>query len=248
MDDYELYLGDCLKYMKTMPDKSVDAIITDLPYGTTACNWDEIIPFEPMWEQVMRIDRGVFVTTASQPFTSKLVMSNPSWFKYEWIWEKSTGTRFLDAKKRPLLYHENILVFNNGTSNYNPQMWKGKKNHQSGKGPKNTQVYRKLKRTPTDISGIKYPRSVLKFINVNSINTEHPTQKPVELYEYLINTYTNPNDTVLDFVMGSGTTGVACMQLGRKFIGCEIDEGYYKIAEKRIKQAAAQILLPIEMR
>jgi site-specific DNA-methyltransferase (adenine-specific) len=242
----ELYLGDCLEYMKSMPDKSVDAIITDLPYGTTACSWDEIIPFEPMWEQVKRIDKGVFVTTASQPFTSKLVMSNLGWFKYEWIWNKSRPSNGILAKYQPLKIHEDVVVFSNGSSVYNPIKWKGNKNHntRSGSWANNIIGYSGYK--PIDINTIKFPRSVINIDSLGS-NVEHSTQKPVELYSYLIRTYTNEGDTILDICMGSGTTGVACMQLGRNFIGCEIDPGYFAIAEKRIAQAQMQLLLPLDI-
>lgn len=242
----ELHLGDCLSFLRTMPDKSVDAILTDLPYGTTACAWDEIIPFEPMWEQVKRICKGVFVTTASQPFTSRLVMSNLKDFKYEWIWEKSHATGFLDANEKPMKQHENIVVFYNGSKTYNPQIYK--KNRikiRSGKVVRaNTGVYGKFydgasRSIPEDMG---YPLSIQYFATPYKGGEGgcHPTQKPVALYEYLTRTYTNKGDTVLDFVMGSGTTGVACVQTGRNFIGCEIDPTYFAIAEKRIAEAQLQ--------
>ena len=231
--------------MKTLPDKSIDAIITDLPYGTTACKWDSIIPFAPMWEQVKRLlkPRGVFVTTASQPFTSKLVCSNLEWFKYEWIWEKGKATGFLSANRAPLKAHENICVFSFGGNTYNPQMEAGKQ-HKSGR--KNTkeysEVYGEIKDSLCERENY-YPRTV--FYKAHETNPQHPTQKPVALYEYLIRTYTNEGDTVLDFVMGSGTTGVACVNTGRNFIGIELDAGYFAIAEKRIAQARQQMTLGI---
>lgn len=232
----ELHLGDCLEFMRTLPDKSVDAIITDLPYGTTACSWDVVIPFGPMWKEVKRICSGAFVTTASQPFTSKLVTSNLDWFRYEWIWEKDLAVGHLNAHARPMMKHESVLVFSNGKETYNPQGLKefGKINKRGGNGEN------------YGVSGLSnfqqftnYPRSLISFSVHRSID-QHPTQKPVALYEYLVRTYTNECDTVLDFTMGSGTTGVACMQTGRNFIGCEIDPDYFKIAEKRIHDAQQQ--------
>ena len=239
---YTLYQGDCLEYMRGMDAGSVDAVITDLPYGTTACSWDLVIPFAPMWEQVKRIlkPRGVFVTTGSQPFTSMLIMSNLDWFKYEWIWHKSKATGHLDAKRKPLKAHENILIFCDGVTTYNPQMQKVKKHHRGQTAQsKQTQVYGKFKFN-LYYSDEAYPQTV-HFQNViDTAIQDHPTQKPVALYDYLIRTYTNPGETVLDFCMGSGTTGVAAIQLGRNFIGCEISEEYFKIAEKRIHEATLQ--------
>jgi DNA modification methylase len=236
---YELHLGDCLDFMRGMDAGSVDAIIMDLPYGTTACSWDEIIPFAPMWEQVKRINKGVFVTTASQPFTSKLIMSNLQDFKYEWIWNKALGGNPLIAKFQPLKIHENGLVFGKGI--YNPIMRKGIMKTKGGGVSKLWNM-----KMSTTTNNVYYPVSILDFSNGNRNKDEiydHPTQKPVELFSYLIQTYTNAGDTVLDFTMGSGTTGVACMQLGRKFIGCEIDPAYFAIAEKRIKAAASQEIM-----
>lgn len=245
MTTTNLYLGDCLDVMRTLDAGSVDAIITDLPYQVTNCNWDTIIPFVPMWEQVKRIlkPRGAFVTTASQPFTSKLVMSNLKWFKYTWVWEKDLGTRHLDAKRRPLLFHEDVVVFASGQPVYNPQKWAGKINHsrntrESGSGS----LYGSAKeRGAVDKSGMKYPRSIIRMCALAPMVRLHPTQKPIALYAYLIRTYTNENAVVLDFAMGSGTAGVACMQTGRNFIGIEIDPSYFAIAQKRIEQARAEL-------
>lgn len=249
MSEVTLHLGDCLEYMRTMPDKSVDAIITDLPYGTTACSWDVIIPFDPMWEQVKRINKGVFVTTASQPFTSKLIMSNIDNFKEEAIWEKERPSNIFLMHKKLGKVHENIVVFYNGS--FNPQFTQSGKNRTRATMQK--YVGNKLKHQDgqsvtsirSDWDGSKcLPRSICYFVR-DSDADNHPTQKPVALYEYLIRTYTNEGDTVLDFTCGSGTTGVACVQTGRNFIGCEIDEGYFKIAEKRIHDAQQQMRLPI---
>jgi len=243
----ELHLGDCLEVMKSMPDKSVDAIITDLPYGTTACSWDEIIPFEPMWEQVKRICKGVFVTTASQPFTTDIVNSNRKHFRYELIWDKKQAGNFIMAGKVPLKKHENILVFYNGYHVYNPIMEQVlDKDVRPVNNIPHINNINGVPKKPKDTydNTIKYPSSILQFgardKELNSKKRVHPTQKPVALYEYLIRTYTNEGDTVLDITMGSGTTGVACVQTGRNFIGIEIDPNYFAIAERRIKEAQAQ--------
>ena len=235
----ELILGDCLEVMRTMPDKSVDAVITDLPYGTTACKWDAIIPFEPMWEHVKRIDKGAFVTTASQPFTTKLIASNIDEFRYDLIWDKKLSSGFLNANQMPLRSHETICIF--GGSIYNPQKTIGKPNHSQGNTTSiKTNCYGESKRIDLDFTNMKHPKSVLQIQKIHPSKTEHPTQKPVELMEWLIKTYTNEGDTVLDITMGSGTTGVACVQTGRNFIGIEIDPTYFAIAEKRIKEAQMQ--------
>ena len=213
----KIYNCDALEFMKQVPDKSVDMILCDLPYGTTACKWDTVIPFEPLWEQYKRItkDNSAIVLTASQPFTSQLVMSNPKMFKYEWIWFKSLAANFMNAKNAPLKKHENILVFSkgviaNGSDNkmvYNPQGIT--KVNQKWKRPNRTASEHKYDRPShtydrvIEFSG--YPESVLLFENPNN-NTLHPTQKPVELFKYLIQTYTNEGDVVLDNCMGSGTT------------------------------------------
>lgn len=250
-DGIALICGDCLEVLPMLEDK-VEAIITDLPYGTTACSWDEIIPFAPMWAQVKRLlkPRGAFVTTASQPFTSKLIMSNLDWFKYEWIWKKDKSSGHLDAQRKPLKAHENIAVFSrNGNSIYNYQLsLKPKINIRPLSIRKNTAVYRSFdSQAKRLISKDKsFPSSVINF-NKPNIGEQgfHPTQKPEALYRYLILTYTNPGDTVMDFVFGSGTTGVACVQTGRRFIGIEISEDYYNIAVKRIKTAQLQIRMDI---
>lgn len=263
MSEITLFMGDCLEHMRAIPDKSVDAVITDLPYGTTVCDWDEVIPFEPMWEQSRRIIRnyGVFVTTAIQPFSSKLIMSNADYFRYEWIWIKNSPTNFLNSKHQPMRNTESICVFYwRGDSTYNPQQVDSfikdrKLNKPNGK-IKNREykptVYNEYKTSHVDeiamLNEKVNPRTSLFFDVVpKSTGTVHPTQKPVALYEYLIKTYTNESDTVLDICMGSGTTGVACVQTGRNFIGCEIDPGYFAIAERRIKEAQQQIRLPLEV-
>ncbi len=242
-----LICGDCLGAMAGMAVGSVDAIITNLPYGTTACKWDVVIPFVPMWAEVKRIlkPHGVFVTTASQPFTSMLVMSNLAWFKYEWIWEKDGGSNFATVKYMPMKEHENILVFSGGTTRYNAQ---SQERIGSRKGKETTSTYNKpsevygriTPRGKFNVSRLRCPRSIQRFQRERGL---HPTQKPVALYVYLINTYTTPGDTVLDFCMGSGTTGVACMKTGRKFVGVELNEDYFNIAVRRIQDTAMQPLL-----
>lgn len=233
-----LMLGDCLERMKEIPDGSVDLVLTDPPYGTTACKWDAVIPLEPMWEQVQRVlkKNGAAVFTASQPFTSALVMSNVDWFKYEWVWSKTQATGHLNAWRRPMRQHEDILVFSGGSPTYTPQIAdKPKANRRPVTArTKGSDCYGAHKlnahRCPPDKS---MPRSIVNFANQQ--RGLHPTQKPVALMEYLIRTYTNEGETVLDFTMGSGTTGVACVNTNRSFIGIERDPGYFEIAKKRIE-------------
>ena len=238
----ELYKGDCLEVMKEIPDNSIDAIITDPPYGTTACKWDSIIPLEPMWEQLKRIIKpnGAIVMTASQPFTTTLIASNMKMFKYCWVWEKSHPTGFALAKKRPLKYHEDVCVFYKLQPNYNAIMWKGKPNHGDNnylKGLTNGATSQpNIKAVKVKKDGIKYPKDIISVNSHNRADLSHPTQKPVLLMEYLIKTYTNENETVLDFTMGSGTTGVACVNTNRNFIGIEQDEKYFNIAKNRINE------------
>jgi len=237
----KLIKGDCLVEMQNIPDKNIDAIICDLPYGTTACKWDVVIPFEPLWAQYKRIikDNGAIVLFGSQPFTSALVMSNPKWFKYEIIWDKKTGLGFLDSKFRPLKKHENILVFSNaGCSNgsnpamkYNPQnlIETTKQNKRTKSNILNSEPKNDLNYVTTHTN---YPNSIQCFTKDVGL---HPTQKPEALLEYLIKTYTNEGDLILDNTMGSGTTGVAAYNLNRSFIGIEMDEKYFEIAQKRIQ-------------
>jgi DNA modification methylase len=252
VSEVKLYCGDCLEILPTL-DLQVDAIITDLPYGTTACKWDSVIPFEPMWAQVRRLlkKRGAFVTTASQPFTSALITSNLEWFRYEWIWEKERPTNIFSMKRRPGAVHENILVFYAKQPTYSPIM-----KPRSGSRVSPNYDLRKCENNGTESYGMrqyrysgeydstkKYPRSVLYFVRDRDVI--HPTQKPVALYEYLVRTYTNEGDTVLDFVMGSGTTGVACVNTNRNFIGIELDAGYYETAKQRIEEAQQQIRMEL---
>jgi len=233
--DVTLYLGDCLDILPTLPAQSVDLIATDLPYGTTACKWDVIIPFELMWKEVKRIlkPHGAFVTTASQPFTSALVMSNIDMFKYEWVWDKKKGGNIMNLKSQPYKVHENILVFSKNTHNYYPIMTDQKE--RTGKTYSKGEANGIENYGDVRVYDKRYPKSIIQESNANQKGKIHPTQKPIALFEYLIKTYTNEGDTVLDFCMGSGTTGVACVQLGRNFIGMEMDKKYFNIANERIK-------------
>ena len=232
----DLRLGDCLEVMKTIEDNSIDAIITDPPYGTTACKWDSVIDFDLMWEQLNRIIKpnGAIVLFGSEPFSSALRMSNIKNYKYDWIWDKKLSTGGLLCNKRPLRRHENISVFYKKQVSYNPIMRKGKPRKKGSMAQGG--VYNKIPQhnAVIKISDEYYPTSILELSNSKMKGRVHPTQKPVELMEYLIKTYTNENETVLDFTMGSGSTGVASKNLNRNFIGIEMDENYFKIAEERI--------------
>jgi len=229
--------GDCLEVMKDIPSKSIDMILCDLPYGTTACKWDTIIPFPPLWEQYERVikDNGAIILTASQPFTSALIMSNVKLFKYSLVWNKVNASSGLHAKVQPLRSHEDINIFSKGKMLYNPQMTEAKirvdkerdiPNGEAFSGKSNKRIY--------DNKGFRYPKSVLEFSNANQHGKVHPTQKPIALFEYLIKTYTNEGETVLDNCMGSGTTAIACINTNRNYIGFELDAGYYNIAVDRI--------------
>jgi len=236
-------LGDCIERMKEIDDGSVDAVIADPPYGTTACKWDSVIPLEPMWKQLKRVIKpnGAIVLFGSQPFTSVLVMSNLKWFKYCWVWEKTMFSNFALVNLQPAKLHEDVCVFYQKQTTYNPQMVEGKPYQDKERGRSMGVIGNALpKKKPISNLGTRYPASVQKFSNGNNGNV-HPTQKPVALMEYLIRTYTNEGETVLDFTMGSGTTGVACVKTKRDFIGIEMDEGYFKIAEKRIMEAESPI-------
>lgn len=225
--------GDCLELMNDIPNKSIDLILCDLPYGTTQNKWDAVIPFDKLWAQYNRIikDNGAIVLFSQMPFGANLIMSNPKMFRYEWVWEKEQGTGHLNAKKMPLKKHENILVFYKHLPTYNPQMREGFKSYTclSGKGSAN---YGKQTQVITENDGTRYPLDVIQF--GRDKGGLHPTQKPVALLEYLIKTYTNEGETVLDNCMGSGSTGVACKNTNREFIGMELDEKYFNIARERL--------------
>lgn len=236
-----LMQGDCLDKMRGIPAQSVDMVLTDPPYGTTACKWDTVIDLEAMWDQIGDVlkPNGACVLTASQPFTSRLVMSNPKAFKYSWVWDKvNRPTGHLNAKKQPLRQTEDVCVFYYRQPTYNPQMVKG--DPYTATGSKKSDNYgSQVKTTTVCADGMRYPRNLLPLQadERGTVGRIHPTQKPVALMEYLIRTYTNEGDTVLDFTMGSGTTGVACVNTGRKFIGIELDPEYFAIAEARIHGA-----------
>ena len=236
----KLLQGDCLELMKDIPDGSVDMILCDLPYGTTACKWDNVIPFEPLWEQYNRIIKpnGAICLFGSEPFSSKLRMSNLKHFRYDWIFEKPQGVNPLLAKKQPLNNVETISVFYNKQCTYNPQFEQGKPYRNiRDKSPRVCEVNGHTFRESSTINeGFRYPKRILRFSRETGL---HPTQKPVPLLEYLIKTYTNEGETVLDNCMGSGSTGVACVNTNRNFIGIELDENYFHIAESRINQAIA---------
>lgn len=238
---YELHLGDCLKILKTLPDGCADAAITDPPYGTTACKWDSVIPLDAMWAQLKRVIKpnGAIVLFGSQPFTSTLVASNAEWFKYELIWQKErTGAPGV-ANFRPLPVHESILVFGRGRVTYNPLMTQGLPYRVSSTaGGKDHKFGFSGKAFVKVNDGERFPTSIVPFQTKR--HNSHPTEKPVDLMEYLIRTYTNEGDTVLDFTMGSGTTGVACVRTERNFIGVELDAHYFSVAQKRLADASAQ--------
>lgn len=241
-EQYKLYNGDCLEIMKDIKDKSIDSVICDLPYGTTACRWDSIIPFDKLWEQYKRIvkDNGAIVLFGAQPFTSTLVNSNIKGYKHHWIWEKNRGTGFQVAKYRPMMATEDIIAFTKKGEKINyypimierdkPAVWRG------ASSSNGTNPLASFDNNFKKVSTHKYPTNIIKINKVNK--PIHPTQKPVELLEYLIKTYTKEGDTVLDNCMGSGSTGVVCININRKFIGIELDINYYNIAKQRIDEYA----------
>ena len=231
------FQGDCLEVMDRLIEQGVivDAIITDPPYGTTACKWDSIIPFDEMWLRLNKLVKpnGAIVLFGGEPFSSALRMSNIKNYKYDWVWNKVKPSGHLNAKKRPMCMAENIIIFNCHHSNYNPQMTK-QKPRVSESPTKHSDVYGKQRKV-SKIIDTKHPNQIVTISNASQKGKQHPTQKPVELMEYLIKTYTNEGETVLDFTMGSGSTGVAAINTNRKFIGIELDETYFNIAKERIE-------------
>jgi len=236
-----LFQGDCLDIMPLIPDKSVQLILADLPYGTTNCKWDSILPFDKLWKEYERIitDNGVILLTASQPFTSAVVMSNPKIFKYEWIWHKNKGGNPLNAKIQPMKQHESILVFSKGKATYNPILEEraesGRKRVLSarvkGGSIKDDAVYGQTNIIFTNYNEKRLPQTV-QYFNVE--RGLHPTQKPLQMAKYFIETHSNENDMVLDNTMGSGTTGLACLKTNRQFIGIEKERQYYDVAVRRL--------------
>lgn len=250
MSEVKLYLGDCLNIMNDIPDHSIDMVLCDLPYGITSCSWDVVIPFEPLWEQYHRIckEHSPIVLFGREPFTSMMVCSNIKNYKHKWVWNKKQSGSFFNAKLMPLQIEEDIIVFSpnyntttrmggGNTVNYFPIMRKGKMRKRGGASTIPKFVVCGLKENYSNYSDMYYPTNILEFQNCSHKEDRvHPTQKPVELCEYLIRTYTKENDTVLDNCMGSGTTGVACLHTDRNFIGIEKEQKYFETAQKRIKE------------
>lgn len=254
-DGIKLIKGDCLEKMKDIPDESVDMILCDLPYGTTACRWDSVIPFEPLWEHYNRIikEHGAIVLFGSQPFTTKLIASNIKCYKHSWVWHKSTAGNILVAKYQPLKNTEDIIVFSKKGKrvNYYPILTKSNKDWKKvvpNPSKQKSDLYGSLRDAEFKYGDNKktderYPKHLIKFDSINNYSKErlHPTQKPVELLEYLIKTYTLEGETVLDNTMGSGSTGVACVNTNRNFIGIELDDKYFEIASKRIEESLRDV-------
>ena len=241
----KIYHGDCLEIMPTLPNESIDIILCDLPYGTTKNKWDAIIPFELLWKEYKRLIKpnGAIILTASQPFTSFLVMSNIKWFKYQWVWKKTKATGFFDAKKRPLNDFEDVCVFYKKQPIYNPQMTKAEKIYNRGfVTRKHSENYGKEKIFFQLESGLRYPKRIIEICNASTNNIIHPTQKPVALFEYLIKTYTNEGDLILDNCAGSFTTAIAAMNTNRDYICIEKDDKYFELGCKRIAKHKNQAI------
>ena len=238
MSKIELFQGDCLEIMKNIPDKSVDMVFCDLPYGTTACKWDTVIPFDELWEQYKRIikEDGVIALFGAEPFSSNLRMSNLKMYKYDWVWVKSRNSNPSLAKSQPLRHYENIIIFGNKKVRYYPQMIDGEE-YKTRKGAGGRFAGNKVNKSEQKVEKRtqRYPKNVIEFKSCYPNETVHPTQKPVELLEYLIKTYTQEEEIILDNCMGSGSTGVAALNTNRKFIGIELDNNYFDIAKKRIE-------------
>lgn len=243
----QLIQGDCLIEMQNIPDKSIDAIICDLPYGITQSKWDVVLPFDKLWNQYNRIikENGAIVLFGNEPFSSALRMSNINNWKYEWIWDKKNKTGILNCKKRPLKQFENISVFYSKQCTYNPQMTKGRMRNKKITTKKVFDSYGDLKNGVDNYNDEYYPSNILEFSNAGNMNgKQHPTQKPIPLLEYLVKTYTNESEIVLDNTMGSGTTAIACMNTNRNFIGIELDEHYFAIAKKRVEENKKELNAP----
>jgi len=248
MEINKIYLGNCLDLMPEIETGSIDMILCDLPYGTTACKWDTIIPFHPLWEQYKRIIKpnGAIVLFGAEPFSSALRMSNIKNYKYDWIWDKKLSGGFAVAKYRPLAINENISVFGRGKITYNPQMLKGKmrvKGRTKNNGIDLSENWKGLKDGYSTKNDFYFPKTIIEISNANRRNKLHPTQKPVSLMEYLIKTYTNEGELVLDNCIGSGTTAIACLNTKRNFIGMEQEQKYFEIANKRIADLQSQNVL-----
>ena len=239
-----LWQGDCLELMKNIPDGSVDMVLCDLPYGTTRNKWDSAIPLDKLWEQYKRVikDNGAIVLFSAEPFTSLLITSNIQWFRYDLIWSKTQGSDFLNANRKPLRSHENICVFYKKQPTYNPQKTDGKP-YKAKSGETTSTNFGKFNGNhyTENKDGKRCPLSVLRFSGEHNRGKQHPTQKPTDLLEWLIKTYTNESEIVLDNSMGSGSCGVACVNTNRHFIGIELDEGYFNIAKERIRKAIKEV-------
>lgn len=238
----KIYNEDCLEGMKRIQDKSIDMILCDLPYGTTACKWDTIIPFEPLWGQYNRVikDNGAIVLFGSEPFSSHLRLSNLKMYKYDWIWDKKKGGNPLLSKIQPIKTYEVISIFGKGKVNYYPIMVDRDKPKARGKNKGKISEITNNAFTENKVYKQYYPKAIIEFSNANQRNKLHPTQKPVALFEYLIKTYTNEGETVLDNCIGSGTTAIACINTNRNYIGFELDKHYCDIANERIQKALAE--------
>ena len=247
MKKFELWQGDCLELMKDIPDGSVDMVLCDLPYGTTRNKWDSIIPLDRLWERYKRVikENGAIVLFSAEPFTSLLITSNIQWFRYDLIWSKTQGSDFLNAGRKPLRSHENICVFYKKQPTYNPQKTDGKP-YKAKSGETTSTNFGKFNGNhhTENKDGKRCPLSVLRFSGEHNRGKQHPTQKPTDLLEWLIKTYTNDGETVLDNCMGSGSCGVACVNTTRNFIGIELDEGYFNIAKNRIEESVNYLPLP----
>ncbi len=241
----KLIYGDCIEKMKDIKSGTVDMVLVDPPYGTTNCKWDSVIPFHDMWEQLNRItkERCPTLIFSQMPFTGALWLSNKKDFRYEIIWEKPHATGFLNANKMPMKCHENIFVFYKKLPTYNPIKTSGHKRKTSTRGDIKSELYGKADKTVYYDSTERYPRSVVKFSSDKQKEKLHPTQKPILLLEYLIKTYSNEGDTILDFTMGSGSTGVACANLNRGFIGIDNDKKYFDVAVNRINSTVLDLLI-----
>ena len=238
-----VFHGDCLEIMKSIPDSSIDMILCDLPYGTTQCNWDVVIPFDKLWEQYERVikENGAIVLTGAEPFSSILRISNLKLYKYDWIWDKVKGTGFLNAKKQPMRNHEIVSVFYKKQCTYNPMKTKGHNKKESFRAKHlQTEVYGDMKNDYSYSSTERYPRSIQVFSTDTQNSSIHPTQKPISLFQYLIKTYTNEGETILDNCAGSGTTGIACINTNRNYILIEKEQKYFDVINERIDKHKQQ--------
>ena len=247
--EYNLLNGDCLQLMEAIPDDSIDMVLCDMPYGATECKWDKTLDLSEVWKHINRITKNnaAICLFSAQPFTSILINSNLKNYRTEWVWEKPAATGFLNAKIQPLRAHENIIVFYRQKPTYNPQITHGHPRKTASRKNVNSECYGDAIKMQHYDSTSRYPRDVIIFPSDKQLISLHPTQKPVSLCEYFIKTYSNENDVILDFTMGSGTTGIACLNTNRKFIGIEKDDKYFELANQRIKQHQNQLAIQKEL-